>query len=338
MEGAVMRSLIFSKALATSLIAAAFAVGCATTGESPTVVKEDSGAAVRSQAYMQNISYVPMGSRLSESAACSVPSDIEKNFGKGVGGGPSKDWRTLLARANTCVNEKNWKMLEILANNMARIDMDSPWGVYYLSLSAEAVGEMQRSLWMIDQAQKKSGGKSALYRYQKGHVLLKMGETTKGMAEMQSAIGLDKRLIEAHMYLADTYYRDLDFSKAGTHYQAVLESDARSYRALVGLAEARLQSGATDEAIALYTRAQSTSPREIRPWLRLAYIHETIQKNQDLALSAYRNLKSTIDSGSKEKIDFDLVAKIKKLEESVKLSRVPAQASSKGVDAKRSVK
>jgi tetratricopeptide (TPR) repeat protein len=333
-----MRNPNFSKAVGTALISAAFAAGCATTGGGDTSGKEDGNAAARAQAYMQNLSYVPMGQRLSETATCSVPSDIEKTFGKGQGAGPSKDWRTLLARANTCVNEKNWKTLEVLGNNMARIDIDSPWGVYYLSVAAEANGEMQRALWMIDQAQKKSGGKSALYRYQKGHVLLKMGEIKKGMTEFQAAVALDKRLLEAHMYLADTYYRDLDFGKAGTHYQAVLDGDARNYRALVGLAEVRLQAGDAEESIALYNRAHSVSPRESRPWLRLAFIHETVQKNQELALSAYRNLKSSLDSGARAKLDFDLNAKIKKLEESIKLARVPAQASSQPVDTKRSVK
>lgn len=310
--------------------------GCATPGST---VNEDKAAAGKSKAYLQSLSYVAAGGKLSESATCTLPTGLDKPVGK-VLEGPSKEWKTLVAKANVCMNEKNWRNVEALGGAMARIDMDSPWGAYYLSLAAEAMGEHHRALWMVDQAQKKAGGKQALFSYQKGHILLRMGETVKGMAELQNAVAMDSRLTEAHLFLAEIHHRDLEWDKAASHYKAALEQEPKSYRALSGLAEVRLEKGSVDEAVALYKRAHDAAPKEIRPWLRLAFIHESVQKNNELALGAYRGLKSAIDTnGARERVDFDLTAKIKALEDSVKVERAPAQASTKPApDTKRSVK
>lgn len=322
------------------LIASLAALGLlsAACASSPTSgIKEDKLAAARSAPYVDGVNVVPVGTRGSQGGSCSVPNLSLKAKSEG----PSKDWKDLLGRANTCVSEKNWGTLENLANEMARADIDSPWAAYYLSVAAEAKGDLPRAMWMVELAQKKAGGKSGLLLYQRGRVWLRMKETSKAVADIQKAVGLEPRLAEGHLFLAEIYSRDLEADKAVTHFRAALDKDAKNYRALTGLAEALLAKGGDGkESADLYNRAIAVNGNQLQPWVRLGYIYEALQKNNELALNAYQGLKGKMESGAvKEKPDFDLGAKIKTLQDSVNSARMPAaQASSKNVDEKRSVK
>lgn len=324
------------KLTASLVVLGLAAVGCAS---GPALEKEDKEAAARSQAYVEGIGVVAAGTRGSSGASCSVPG--ANRAASASGQGPSKDWKDLVGRANTCVNEKNWSTLESLANEMAKVDLDSPWGAYYLSVAAEAKGDLSRAMWMIDLAQKKAGGRSGLFMYHRGRIWLRMKETAKAVADIQKAVALEPRLTEGHLFLGEIFSRDQEPGRASKHFRVALEKDAKSYRALTGLAETLLSDGGgASEAAALYTRALEVNPSQLQPWVRLAYIYESLQKNNELALNTYQGLKSKVESGViKEKPDFDLNAKIKTLEDSVKANRIPAsQASSKNVDEKRSVK
>lgn len=308
------------------------AVGCATSPG----IKEDKAAAARSQAYVEGMSVVAAGGRGSTGGACAVPSGLNAAAKKTEG--PSKDWKDLLGRANTCVSEKNWGTLELLANEMAKADLDSPWAAYYLSVAAEAKGDFPRAMWMVDLAQKKAGGKSGLFLYQRGRVWTRMKEAAKAVADIEKAVMIEPKLTEGHLYLGEIFSRDQDPDKAVGHFRAALAQDEKSYRGLTGLAEALLAKGQGAEAAELYAKAVAAYPSQLQPWVRLAYIYESVQKNNELALSTYKNLKSHVESGSvREKPEFDVNARIKAIEGASE-ARQPAQASSKKVDEKRSVK
>jgi tetratricopeptide (TPR) repeat protein len=237
------------------------------------------------------------------------------------------------------VKEKNYKVLETLATAIARIDIDSPWGAYFLSVSAEGSGDFQRALWMADLAQKKAGGISGLFSYQKARVLYGLKETNLAMKEVEHAIALDSKLAEGYFFLAQIHDRDLETDLAVKNYQAALNADPKHYGALIYLAELRLQANKADDAASLYAKAIEVRPEQISSWLRLAYIYETVQKNNQLALNTYKGLKSSMDGGAVHgRPDFDLSAKIKALESTVQ-ARVPAaQSQAAVVDKNKSVK
>lgn len=325
-------------ALVLTIVAAAVA-GCATN---PGGMKEEKAAATKSHLYTEGVSVIASGVHGSSGSPCVIPAGISKTTNT-TSNGPSKDWKDLLGRANTCVNEKNWAGLEALAYEMTRADIDSPWGAYFLAVVAEARGDFPRSMWMIDLAQKKAGGRLGLLFYQRGRNWLRMKETAKAIADFEKAVSLEPHLTEGRLFLGDIHYRDQEMAKASMHYRAALEQDAKSYRALTGLAESLLaqgKSGSAKEAADLYARAVSNHPKQLQPWIRLGYIYETLQKNSELALNTYKGLKSSLDSGAiREKVDFDLNAKIKVLEQTVSALRQPAQAATKKTDAEeRSVK
>jgi tetratricopeptide (TPR) repeat protein len=326
-----MRHLSHQSLISNLLLTGAIAflgVGCASTSG----VKEDKAAAAKSQVYLEGASYV----RASEiKGRCQLPADADKRLAGTGAAGQSKDWKTLIASANACVAEKNWATLEPLANTIARTDLNSPWGAYFLSVAAEARNDHPRALWMVDLAQKKAGGKSGLFSYQKGRVLLGMKETLKGMAEIEKALALQPDLLDGRLFLAEIHQRDQDPVRAAKHFAAALEVEATNYRALTGLAEVKLREGSGTEAAALYSRAVEAHPQQLRPWVRLAFIYESLQKNNELALNTLRGLKSGLDRGAvKERPDFDLGARLKALEAAVAPKPVqgPVQASVEKAD------
>lgn len=241
--------------LVTAFLPAGLLVGCATTG--PRLVEEDASAAKASRSYLENVTLVPASEQLSENVSCSVPAEA-RSPQPGPGGGPSKDWRKLIARANACVKAKNWRNLETLANAIARTDIDSPWGAYFLSVSAEATGELGRALWMIDLAQKKAGGRSALFAYQKGRVFFLMKNTAKAMAEIEQAVAYDPALAEGHLFLGDIYRRDQQLDRAQACYLAAMKADPKNERAIAALQEMNVLPKAVQ------TTAQTEVPKPVK--------------------------------------------------------------------------
>ena len=317
--------------------AALFLAGCASTPAGS--VKEDKSAQLKSQIFVEGASYVVAGEARS---SCSVPAGAEKvQIRKEAG--PSKDWRDLVAHANGCVADKNWAVLDQLAALIARNDIDSPWGSYFYSVAAEGNGDFTRALWMADLAQKKAGGRSGLFYYQRAHTLLSMKETVKGMADMEKALSLDPSLMDGQLYLAEIYHRDQQLDQAAKFYGGALALDGKNYRALTGLAEVKLRQGDGAKAAEYYQKATASHPQQMQPWVRLAYIYETVQKSPEQALATYKILKTGLEGGSIKgaRPEVDLNAKIKTLEQAV-APRVPAQANAQPVvplkDAKRSTK
>ena len=309
----------------TSWLAAAslLVTGCATT-QGPTAnapIKEDKNAQARSQAYLQGSVWAMA---VDAHSSCVVPAGADKPPAPSQG--QSKDWKELVMHANGCVNDKNWATLDRLAAIIARNDIDSPWGAYFYSVAAEANADFSRAIWMAELAEKKAGGRAGLFFYQRGHVMLTMKETIKAMDDFEKALSLEPALNDAHLFLAQIYHRDQQLDKATKHYAAILTFEPKNYAALTGLAEVKVRGGSGAEAAELYQRAVVVQPKEFQPWIRLAYIYESVQKSPEQALATYRSLKSGLDSGSiKGRAEFDLTAKIKSIESSL-LPRVPAQA------------
>jgi len=315
----VIRSTGKTSKVALLGLSSLLATACATGP----VNKDDKQAAEKSKAYMDGVSLVMAGA---SGGTCALPTAAQKNA-LTSNDGPSKEWKDLLSKASACVGDKNYKTLEQVAETMARVDINAPWGAYFLAVSAEGRGDWQRSLWMTDLALKKAGGQAPLFSYQRGRVLLGMKETSKGMAEIQKAVNLEPKLVHGHMYLAEIYHRDLEWNKAGEHYEAVLKVDDKAPLALAGLGEVRMQQGKADEAAQLYTRAISWRPQRGDWWQRLASIYETSLKNNELALNTYKSMRSSIDKmDAKTRPTIDLNGKIKTLEDAVSAARQPATA------------
>ena len=309
------------------LLASLLNAACSTLTTTP-MPTENRASVEHSKVYVEKLSLVAASSRDARIGACAVPTGLK---GANTGKGESKVWKDLVGRADTCVNEHNWPVLENLANEMSKADLDNPWPAYFLSLAAEARVDLSRAMWMTELANKKSGEKVALFVYQRGRIRMKMGDTGKAMTDLQKSVAMEPSLLEGQIYLAEIFNRDQDFGKAEKFYRAALKVDEKSYVALTGLAEIDLtKDSAKDsikEAADLFARATAVNQKALYPWLRLSYIFENLQKNPEMALSAYKSMKSKLDNGLIQgKVEFDLNARIKSIEDDIRV-RQPAAAA-----------
>src|SRR5690606_412785 len=133
-----------------------------------------------------------------------------------------KTWKELVNEANACVRAEKWSHVEEIASELARKDTNSPWGPYYLGLSAEKDGNLDRALWMAELTIKRSPG-LALAHFQKGRILWKKEVFNESLDSLHQALQLDPNLIDTHLFLGQIFFRDQNFAKAARHFQAVLK-------------------------------------------------------------------------------------------------------------------
>ncbi len=249
------------------------------------------------------------------------------------------NWKQIVPYANACVAQKNWKNLETVAFAMTRAEMNSPWGLYYLSLSAENLGEPARALWMIDAAIKRSSDRVALFLYQRGHIFATMKQTQKAIEEFEKALAEDTRFLDAHLFIAQTYAADRDFERSLAHFKKALSIEPKSLEAMTGLAECKIAMNLPKEAVEYLEMAVQTHPSYLAPRVRLAGVYEELLNNAEQALSIYRALRIALLSGQvKEQPSFDINEKIKLLESSVQSVTTRKQASTSAPGLKGEVK
>lgn len=239
-----------------------------------------------------------------------------------------KSWKVIVRNANACVKAQNWRGVEQHAQELARVEINSPWSAYFYSLAAERTGDLPRAVWMIDLAMKKSPG-AGLFHYQKGRVFWQLKTYKDAVAEMTKAVSADSSLIDAHLFLAQAYHRDLNLDRAVTHYEAVLNSDSKQFMSLQGLADVRLQQGKPDKAVTLLNQAVAQQGSDMGLRLKLAQTSEQLEQFE-VALTNYKAARDLARSGKNTPVGVDINEKIKALE--TKLApRAPASVGKVGM-------
>ena len=232
-----------------------------------------------------------------------------------------KNWKSLMAKANGCINKSQWSMVELVGERLSQVEPDAPWGAYYLSIASENKGHTERALWMIDLALKKASNVGVL-KYQKGRILWKQQFYKEAITEMERSISLDKNIKDAHLFLGQVYLRELDFKKAQNHFEAVLSSESRNRQALFGLGSCYIEMDNSKEALSVIDRGISSFPRVLDFRLQEVYVYENLTKDPNTALLKYKQLLSMMNS---KKIDgtlpFDINQKIKDLEDITQKTR-----------------
>lgn len=224
------------------------------------------------------------------------------------------EWKKLMKYANACVQQKNWAQVERLADRLGQEDHLAPWGAYYLSLAAEARKDYARAMWMVELALKKSPEQGILL-YQQGRLFWRLEEYKQAVEMFEKAVSLDENLVDAHLTLAQVYFRDQEFVKATDHFEIVLKHERDNFTALVGLAECEIHDGDIKRAIEVLARAVDASPRNLEVRLRQAYLLEEKQQDYEKALAFYKEIKRLVDG---KKVDgtpgVNIDEKIKNLE------------------------
>lgn len=237
-------------------------------------------------------------------------------------------WKDLLEESNSCVSAKKWPQVELIATELARRNVTSPWGPYYHSLSAEAQQQYDRALWMIEVSLKRAP-QMGLLMYQKGRLLWLKQMHTEAVMLLTQALQQEPNLIEAHLFLGQIHFRDQDYSKAARHFQAVLKVRPKDPVALMGLAECFVQSGDLKGATDLYDKGNRYFAADPMFLLRKAYVLETHLNDVSQAIAIYTAVMRGYEDGKyNRKIDISLTQKIRDLEMSIKNGRAIAGSES----------
>lgn len=238
-----------------------------------------------------------------------------------------KSWSELVKRANACVEEKQFQQVERYGDHLAKEHHMGPWGPYFLSLSAEVKGDLDRAMWMIELALKKAP-QEGLVVYQKGRLQYALGEMSLAVQTFEESLKTRADLLGARLVLGQIYYRDQDFDKAKVHFKAAVKLDSQLTEAWAALAECELEDGNGEAALVALEKAISLDSKNLDHRIREAYIYEKVINKPDLALESYQKAQSF---GQKTKVSHNVTnmlnEKINQLKEQVAKEKPGEQVS-----------
>lgn len=307
------------------LLAVVVSFGCAST-PGGIATKFDSKAAERAKPYL-NQSYSVDLVEASSRGVCATPK-------------AESEWKAWVYAAGACVQKQDWASVETMGLAMSADHVDSPWGAYFLGLSAAQRGDQTRAEWMLDLAEKKAGGPLGLVQYERARWIEKEHGSAIAAVSMKEAVRRDPSLLPGFLWLAQVHHRDRMNMDAEKYYRSALSLKSDSWAALRGLAEISIDEKKGPEAIGFLTRAIQIKPDVAETRVRLAMAYESLTKEPAKAIQTLRELRVAIEKGrvrgrvSYDK-NFDISAKIRSIEETMKMEMVrqaqerePAQTKS----------
>ena len=226
-------------------------------------------------------------------------------------------WKQLMKFANTCAVKKKWSEVEHLGYTIVEKEPNSPWGLYYLSLAAEANGKNRKALWMVDMALKKAP-QSGTINYHKARLLWKENEYELSLNQMEKAVEYDPELVTAHLFLGQVKLRDQEYKSAKNHFSKVLVKDSSNYYALLGVADSMNHLNEFNSAAPYYEKAIDERPKELEPRLQLAYLYENHLKSPEKALEQYTWISKKVSASQlKKHVNVNIQQKITNLKKTI---------------------
>lgn len=224
-------------------------------------------------------------------------------------------WRMLVDYAATCAAKEKWSQVESFAQTLADRFPTGPWGFYFLSLAADARGDVTRAFWMLEQASEKDKG-LALFPYQRGRLYLKNGETENAVSEFEKALKLDADLYEADLFIGQIRLRGGNFSGAERSFRNVLKAEPFHRDALMGAARCLVNSGDSKLAVDFFERVIGKNKKDFEARFERAVILESVFQKYEDALVEYQALLALADNKQA------LQRRIENLEKTLKTRKV----------------
>jgi tetratricopeptide (TPR) repeat protein len=227
------------------------------------------------------------------------------------------DWRMLVEFANACVKAGDWLKVEKIGDRLAVRFHMTPWGPYFMSLSAASRKDYPRAVWLLELALKKAPGEG-LFHYQLGRIAWETGDTAAAIREFKASSDMNPSLVEAHTLMGMLALQKQDHAAAGSLFTKALKVDSRYWPALMGLASVKMKAGEWEEAEGLLEKSVRANPRSSKARVALAQIREQHLKKLAEALQSYKELRSlATEQKLDEGVKFDLDEKIQSLEKSL---------------------
>lgn len=242
-----------------------------------------------------------------------------------------KDWNAMLEMANDCVKKKSWKKLSMVADKLSIMAPLSPWGPYYLSIYEQENKNFDKAHWLIDLALKKTPNFGMLY-YQKARLYWSQQQKVDAITLTQKALNLDNRIKSAHLFLANIYLSESDYSRALEHYSYLDKNGVNNKNVTLGLAESLYKLNKMEKAQPYLKKSLSYMNNDFDVMLMYAEALEVSSNKIQDTLSVYKDLYKMSLSNTKYKNKKDhLKMKVDQFTQKIaKLDSVQRDVSSKG--------
>ncbi len=226
----------------------------------------------------------------------------------------SKTWREHVDLGAFCAAKEKWSSVEFIGQNLADRFPTAPWGFYFMSLSADARGDVTRAFWMLEQASEKDKS-LALFPYQRGRIYLKNSETEMALIEFEKAVKLDPSLYEAELFVGQIRLRSGSYGVAERHFRNVLKFVPFHRDALMGAARCMIANGDAKLALDFLERVVAKDKKDFEARYERAVVLETVFQRYEEALVEYQNLLMNLDNKSQ------IQKRIQDLEKLIKTNR-----------------
>lgn len=228
------------------------------------------------------------------------------------------EWRKLIPLANACAKSGDWRRVDDIGQHLSVQAHSTPWGPYYLSLSASARKDYPRAVWLLQLAQKKAP-KEGLLHYQLGRIYWEMEDEVGALKEFTLASDLNSDLTEAHWVVGQAALHSGNHSEAEKRLGRALSNDSRHWPALMAMASLKSRTNNWSEAERYLARAISLNPRSSSARLALAEIQEKHLSRPKDALRNYKDLRQLAsDKKLDDRVAINLDEKIRVMEGSIK--------------------
>lgn len=242
----------------------------------------------------------------------------------------SLEWKKVALLANACVKAKDWNRVEKMGNFLATHAYLTPWGAYYLSLSAANRKDYQRATWMLELALKKAPNEG-LFHYQLGRLHWEQGEDALALKSLKTAADLNQSLTDAQWIIGQMALQRGDTSESERYLKKALSNNPQHWSALMSMAALKSRTKDWQDSADYLQKAISANPRSSKARVALAQLQEMQLKRLADALQSYRDLKRlNNDHKLDEGIHFDVDQKIKNIESNMvqtqKAAQIPKEA------------
>jgi tetratricopeptide (TPR) repeat protein len=239
----------------------------------------------------------------------------------------SARWRDSVAMANSCVEQKNFAMVDRVGRHLSQTEGESPWGPYYMSLAAESRGELDKAMWLAHLAIKKAPD-TGLLHFQLGRLLWLSEEHSEAVKVFATAVAKDDALGPAHEFLGVLFLKEGSGTLAEQHLLKALKASPQNRVATLALGEIYVERKDFPKAVFYLERAVDLKPSELAPRVLLAEVLENELKQNDEALVNYRKIKRLHAEGRvRGSLPKDLDARIQRLEAVTSAAAVQREVS-----------
>lgn len=236
------------------------------------------------------------------------------------------EWKKITALANACVKAKDWSRVERMGNFLATHAYLTPWGAYYLSLSAANRKDYQRATWMLELALKKAPSEG-LFHYQLGRLHWELGEDALALKSLKTAADLNPSLTDAHWIMGQLALQRGDTGEAERYLKKALSNDPQHWSALMSMAALKNRAKDWQESADYLQKAIAVNPHSSKARLALAQLQEMQLKRLADALQSYRDIRRlNADHKLDEGVHLNLDDKIKNIESNLVATQKSAQA------------